>query len=102
VNWTSFVRMEILFALAIIAAIVAVAARRRRAIERPSSTRAEPIRVAGFREMDAAVDLARCDCGGRWRRLGETPGPRGSALRGVRLACTACEDEGVMWFSVSD
>lgn len=95
--------MGSLLGLAALLAALVVGLRllRRRAIERAqpgrSAERAIPIRDYG--EMDIAVRLQRCPCGGGYALRGE--GPDAAGVRVAHLECRRCEREAWVYFDVS-
>jgi len=97
--------MGSLLGVAALIAVIAVGMRllRRRAVERAqpgrSADRAIPIRDYG--EMDIAVQLQACPCGGRYLVRGEGPGSA-PQLRVAHLECRRCEREASMYFDVSE
>ncbi|RMG15697.1 MAG: hypothetical protein D6729_12215 [Deltaproteobacteria bacterium] len=80
----------------------------RRARERawrraPGRSPRNPVRVRCFDEIDAAVDAARCWCGGRLRLRAEAgrQGPAG-AVRVARAECRACGVVHFLFFDLSE
>lgn len=94
---------SILGLAALIAAVaVGLRALRRRAAERaqPGRSPARAIAIRDYGEMDLAVALQTCPCGGRYALRGEGPGAA-SQLRIARLECRRCEREVALYFDVS-
>jgi hypothetical protein len=82
---------------------LALAGRRRRVRERPGSSPDRCIPVRSFAEMDAALDVRACPCGGRYERAGEgTRETAGRRLRVARLVCRACEEGQEVFFDTTD
>ena len=96
--------MGALLGLAAVIAVIAVGLRllRRRAAERaqPGRSPDAPIAIRDYGEMDFAVALQTCPCGGRYALRGEGPGA-GTQLRIARLECRRCEREVAVYFDVS-
>jgi hypothetical protein len=95
-----------LMALAVLAAVAVVALRllQRRAVERarPGATAATAIAIHDYGEMDIAVRLQTCACGGHFCLRGE--GPLSGADRPTRVAhleCQKCERERRLYFDLS-
>ncbi len=97
-----------LFAAAILAALGAVAvrglrrrrerrSRERAALALPGRSAERAIPIASFAELDDAVELARCPCGGLLERIGEAARP---GLRVVRCACLTCEEDVDLFFDL--
>jgi hypothetical protein len=101
---------SLLFTMAILAALVAVAmrrlslARRRRvAREGPGSSEERSIAVRSFGEMDAFLDARACPCGGRYDRMGEGTRERaGRRYRVARLVCGTCEQGLEVFFETTN
>jgi hypothetical protein len=98
--------MGFLMGIAVLLAVAAVGGRllRRRIIERaqPGRSPATAIEVGDYGEIDVAVRLQTCSCGGRFLVRGEGP-MRGSgrALRVAHLECQQCERERRVYFDLS-
>lgn len=95
-----------LFTLAIVAAVVALAARRLRLYhaerQRPGATLRSAVVVAGFDEMDIAIAARRCRCGGDYALTGEmSRAIEGRRFRISRLSCKECGREALMHFDVT-
>lgn len=99
-----------IFGLAILVAVGAVGARwwgRRRARERfereraarPGYSAEHPVKIASFAEIDDAIALWRCPCGGLLDRIGEGARP---GMRVVRCACVVCEEDVDLFFDLSE
>ncbi|MCX8072752.1 MAG: hypothetical protein N3C12_09910 [Candidatus Binatia bacterium] len=99
--------LSILFTLAIVAAVVAMAARRwqeRRARRRrPGATIERAVVVSRFDEIDLTLDRYRCSrCGEPVQRVGEfsrTVGQR--RFRVARVLCRGCANEERVHFDVT-
>ncbi|MBI1817152.1 MAG: hypothetical protein HYR72_19435 [Deltaproteobacteria bacterium] len=87
--------------LAVLLAVLVVGWRKariwRREGRRPGRNEDNPIAVADYGEIDAALLREQCQCGGRFSIRGE--GSRGQ-LRVVHLECHLCERERVVYFDV--
>lgn len=102
--------ISLLFTMAILAAVVAVAmrrlslARRRRTVHSgPGSSEERSIAVRSFGEMDAFLDARTCPCGGRYDRTGEGTRERaGRRFRVARLVCGTCEQGLELFFDTTD
>jgi hypothetical protein len=96
-----------LMAIAVIAAVVAVALRRRaqrqRISNQPGGSMADAIVVERFDEIDVAVQHHRCAwCGGFSSPAGEASQTVGDKrFRIVRLVCHECERDHKMHFDVT-
>jgi hypothetical protein len=96
---------ESLLALALLLAIAAVAWRswRRRTAERalPGRSPNTAIRIEDYSDIDAAVQLETCGCGGRFVLRGEGP-VRGymAFLRMTRIECRGCARVRVLYFDL--
>ncbi len=78
-----------------------------RLLERRAAERAQPgrrprqaIAIADYGEIDLAIRLQACACGGRYQLRGEGPG-RTPELRVANLECRRCGRETAMYFDVS-
>ena len=97
--------IELLIALAVLFAIAALAVRRwhRRLHERrlPGHSPHTAIPVEDYSDIDAALELETCTCGGRFTLRGEGPvrGPS-SSLRMTRAECRRCARELVLYFDM--
>jgi hypothetical protein len=91
--------------LGVAALIAAVAAGLRllqqRAVERarPGATPARAIPITDYGDIDVAVGMLACRCGGRFFLRGE--GPASPPLRVAHLECRRCEREQRVYFDVS-
>lgn len=101
--------ISLLLAMSLVAAVVAVAIRRlflagRRRIVRegPGSAPDRSIPVRSFAEIDAALDIRLCPCGGQYERTGEgTREAAGHRYRVARLVCRACEEGQEVFFDTT-
>jgi hypothetical protein len=75
---------------------------RGRLVERrqPGRHAEQPICITDYREMDAAIAVQTCRCGGHYEVRGEGPGPIQSQ-RVARLQCRRCDREALLHFDVS-
>ncbi len=92
--------------IAVLAAVIAVGVRRfqraRADRRRPGATIHLPVAVTSFDEIDAAVQGRTCWCGGPLALAGETSRSIGARrFRIVRLVCTECERDQLMYFDVT-
>lgn len=96
--------MGSLLGVAALLAAVVVGMRlwRRRVAEsaQPGRSPDRPIAIRDFGEIDVAVRLQTCPCGGRYVLRGEGPGAA-SQLRIAHLECRRCEREAAVYFDVS-
>lgn len=96
--------MGSLLGLAALVAAIAVGLRllRRRAAEaaQPGRDPERPIAIRDYGEIDLAIGLQTCPCGGHYGLRGEGPGSR-SHLRVAHLECQRCEREAAVYFDVS-
>ena len=97
--------MGSLLGLAALIAAVAVGIRmvQQRAAERarPGATPATAIPIADYSDIDVAVRLQTCQCGGRFVVRGEGPASGPASLRVAHLECRKCEREQRLYFDVS-
>jgi len=98
-------RMGSLLGLAALIAAVAVGLRmlQQRAADRarPGATPATAIPIADYSDIDIAVRITACRCGGRFVVRGEGPAGVPGALRVAHLECRKCEREQRMYFDMS-
>jgi hypothetical protein len=92
--------------IAVLAAVIAVGVRRFQRVRadrrRPGATIHLPVAVTSFDEIDAAVQGRTCWCGGSLALAGETSRSIGARrFRIVRLVCTECERDQLMYFDVT-
>ncbi len=99
-----------IFAVALVVAMTAMGTRSLRRKTRLAAVRRavgrspeRPLPIRSFHELDAAVDAARCACGGELDRIGEgsRTTPTGS-LRVVRCECLACEEGIDLFFDLAE
>ena len=102
--------MVILFALAIVAAMVAMGMRRlrrarlrRAAADRPGASTEHAIYIRSYGELDGHLSGRWCHCGGFLERQGEgTRELAGRRYRVARLACQECEAVSEVFFDTTD
>lgn len=95
-----------LMGLAVLAAVVAVGLRKlqQRAADRalPGRSPATAIPIENYAEIDIAVRMQTCRCGGRYTLRGEGPVRNGEhPLRVANLECRRCERERKVYFDLS-
>jgi hypothetical protein len=97
--------MGSLLGLAALIAAVAVGLRvlQRRAAERarPGASPATAIPIADYGDIDVAIRIQACRCGGRFTVRGEGPLGSPGALRVAHLECRRCERELRLYFDLS-
>ena len=98
--------IALLLGLAVLAAVIAVAARRwqrtRAANRRPGASMHRPVAVSSFDQIDAALRGRTCWCGGALVLAGETSRASGERrFRIARLVCNECERDELMYFDVT-
>lgn len=89
--------------VALVAAIVVgLRLMRRRAVDRaqPGRSADRAIAIRDYGEIDIAVRLQRCACGGPYALRGEGPDASGG-VRVAHLECQRCEREAWVYFDVS-
>jgi hypothetical protein len=99
----------LLFALAIVAACVALGTRRLRArrarlaaLAQPGSTIDDAVAVRSFSEMDEHLARRRCACGSPLSPAGEGSREIGARrYRVARLVCRHCEEEQIVFFETT-
>jgi hypothetical protein len=99
-------RMGLILGMAVLLAVAVVGVRllRERAVERarPGRSPATAIAVEDYGDIDVAVRLQACSCGGRFLVRGEGPLPHSERpLRVAHLECRQCERERRMYFDLS-
>ena len=99
--------MNLVLGLSVLAAVLVVALRliRRWLVERrrPGRSPATALRVEDFGDIDLAIGLQTCGCGGRFTLRGEGPLPGDPRpLRVAHLECRRCERELQLYFDLSD
>lgn len=100
----------LLFTLIIVAAVVAMGARRlrrarlrRAAATRPGATADLAIAIRAFSEIDDHLAGRWCHCGGFLERMGEgTREGGGHRYRIARLRCQECDDVAEVYFETSE
>lgn len=95
---------SVLGVVALIASIVVgVRLLQRRAVERarPGASPASAIPITDYGDIDVAVHMQTCRCGGRFALRGEGPASPPDTLRVARLECRRCERELRVYFDVS-
>lgn len=93
-----------------LAVLVAIAVTGVRALQRRAAERARPggspgtaIPIENYAEIDVAVRMLSCRCGGRFVVRGEGPAAlAGRRLRIAHLACRRCEREQALYFDLTD
>ena len=97
--------MGSLLGLAALITAVAVGLRilQQRAVERarPGASPATAIPVADYSDIDVAVRMQTCRCGGHFSVRGEGPAGMPGALRVAHLECRKCEREQRVYFDMS-
>lgn len=98
--------ISLLLGLAVLVAVLAVGLRRaqrtRERRRRPGATVHRPVTVTRFDEIDAALFGRTCQCGGAFAAAGETSRSlHDRRMRIVRLVCTECEREELVYFDVT-
>ena len=68
---------------------------------RPGATPTTAIPVVDYSDIDVAVRMQTCRCGGRFAVRGEGPVSRPGALRVAHLECRKCEREQRLYFDMS-
>ena len=91
--------------VAALIAAVAVGLRllQQRAVERarPGASPANAIPITDYSDIDVAVGMQACRCGGRFAVRGEGPASPPGSLRVAHLECRRCEREQRVYFDVS-
>lgn len=99
--------LNLLLALAIAIVLVVVAVTMlqqwRRERSRPGRSPASAIPIENYADIDVAVRLHSCPCGGRYAIRGEGP-VTGTVrpLRTTHLECRRCNRERVLYFDLTD
>jgi hypothetical protein len=101
---------SLLFTLAILAAVIAVAVRqwrrarlRRAALAQPGASAENAIYVRDFAEMDEHLRRRWCMCGGFLEPSGEgTRELAGRRFRVARLRCQECEETSEIFFDTTE
>lgn len=93
-------------AIAAVLAVVVTAVRyaQHRAVERarPGGSPQTAIPIENYADIDVAVRMQSCRCGGRFLVRGEGPAQhRGRPLRVTHLECRSCERERRLYFDLS-
>jgi hypothetical protein len=98
-------RMGSLLGLAALVAVIALGLRmlQQRAADRarPGATPATAIQIADYSDIDVAVRIETCRCGGHFIVRGEGPAAQPGSLRVAHLECRKCEREQRLYFDVS-
>jgi len=91
-----------------LAALVAAVALGVRLLQQRGANRARPgrspataIPIEDYSDIDMAVRMQTCSCGGRFVVRGEGPARAPDALRVAHLECRKCEREQRLYFDVS-
>jgi len=87
----------------ITAVVVGIRLLQRRAVDRarPGATPDTAIPVADYSDIDVAVNMQTCSCGGRFALRGEGPASPPGPLRVAHLECRRCEREQRVYFDMS-
>lgn len=97
--------MASLLGLAALIAVIALGVRmlQQRAADRarPGATPATAIPITDYGDIDIAVRMQTCRCGGGFEVRGEGPAAAPGALRVTQLECRKCEREQRLYFDVS-
>lgn len=97
--------MGSLLGIAALIAVLAVGFRwlQERAAERarPGATPTTAIPVVDYGDIDLAVRMQTCRCGGRFGVRGEGPARQAGSLRVAHLECQKCEREQRLYFDMS-
>jgi hypothetical protein len=97
--------MGSLLGLAALIAALGIGIRRlqHRAVERarPGATPTTAIPITDYSDIDVAVAMQTCRCGGRYVLRGEGPASPPGALRVAHLECRRCEREARVYFDLS-
>lgn len=98
--------ITLVMGLAVLAAVITVGVRKlqERAAERalPGRSAATAIPIESYAEIDIAVRMQTCRCGGRYVLRGEGPMRDGERpLRIAHLECRRCERERPLYFDLS-
>jgi hypothetical protein len=102
--------IQVLFVAAIVAAVIALGARRwrrsalrRAAAAQPGASEELAIYVRSYTEMDDHLAQRWCVCGGYLERTGEgSRDTSGRRLRIARLVCQECERRAEVFFDTTD
>jgi hypothetical protein len=99
--------LSIVLAVAVLAAVIAVGVRlvQQRAVERArqGASPANAIPIRDYGEIDIALRLNTCSCGGRFLQRGETSlFEDGRSLRVAIVECRRCEREQRFFFDLSE
>jgi hypothetical protein len=68
---------------------------------RPGATPAKAIPIDDYGDIDVAIRMQTCRCGGHFIVRGEGPASHPSGLRVAQLECRKCEREQRLYFDVS-
>ena len=93
------------FAVLVAIAVTGVRVLQRRAAERaqPGGSPATAIPIENYAEIDVAVRMLSCRCGGRFVVRGEGPAAlAGRRLRIAHLECRRCQREHSLYFDLTD
>ena len=97
--------MESVLGLAALIAAVVIGVRmlQQRAVERrrPGASPASAIPIADYGDIDMAIRMQTCACGGRFLVRGEGPAAGPGSLRLAQLECRKCERHRRLYFDVS-
>jgi hypothetical protein len=98
--------LTLVLGLAALVAVLAVAIRliQQRAVERaqPGRSRETAIPIEDYGDMDLAVRMQTCRCGGRYFLRGEGPLPDADRpMRVAHMECRRCERQQRLYFDLS-
>jgi hypothetical protein len=97
--------MGSLLGLAALGAVIVVGLRmlQQRAADRarPGATPATAIPIEDYSDIDVAVRIQTCRCGGQFIVRGEGPAAQLGSLRVAHLECRKCERQHRLYFDVS-
>jgi hypothetical protein len=87
----------------IAAVVVGLRVLQARAVERarPGATPTTAIPVIDYSDIDVAVRMQTCRCGGQFVVRGEGPASRPGSLRVAHLECRKCERQQRLYFDMS-
>jgi hypothetical protein len=85
------------------AIVVGIRLLQRRAVDRarPGATPDTAIPISDYSDIDVAVNMQTCRCGGRFALRGEGPASLPGRFRVAHLECRRCEREQRVYFDMS-